>query len=184
MLRDIVNPSFAINPDYIGHLIAMNDGQVLTGVLRDEAGQLILGDEKGNSTKIVRSEVEQMKPAKLSVMPTGLAEKLSKEQLRDLMTYLLTAPPRMPLDGPLQAPPVRSQVELAAVLAGSAPLPKELKPLKIVLVSGKKDHGPGEHDLSSLANSVGPVDGSSPRCRGECRVGFPKVKNSWRPLTH
>ncbi len=173
VLRDIVNPSFAINPDYIGHMIMMSDGQVLTGVLRDEAGQLILGDEKGNSTKIVRSEVDQMKPAKLSVMPTGLAEKLSREQLRDLMTYLLTAPPRMPLEGPLQAPPLRSQAELAAVLAGSTPLPKELKPLKIVLVSGKKDHGPGEHDYPAWQIQWGQLMAAAPNVDVSAAWDFP-----------
>ncbi len=146
VMRDIVHPSFAINPDYIGHLVLMKDGKVLTGVLRDEAGELILGDEKGNSTKLIKSEIEQIKPAQVSVMPTGLHEKLSKDQLRDLMTFLLTPPPHMPLESPLEAPPIRSQAELASVLAGSVELPRELRPLNIVLVAGKKDHGPGEHD--------------------------------------
>jgi putative heme-binding domain-containing protein len=173
VLRDIVNPSFAINPDYIGHLIAMNDGQILTGVLRDEAGQLILGDEKGNSTKIVRSDIDQMRPAKLSVMPTGLSEKLSKEQLRDLMTFLLTSPPRMPLEGTLQAPPVRSQADLAAVLAGAPPLPKELKPLKIVLVSGKKDHGPGEHDYPAWQMQWGQLMAAAPNVEISAAWDFP-----------
>ncbi len=146
VMRDIVNPSFAINPDYLGHIIALGDGRVLTGVLRDEDGQLILGDDKGNSIKIVRSEIEQMKSAPVSVMPPGLHEKLTQAQLRDLMTYLLTSPPHMPMDAPLAAPPIRSQAELAAVLAGSMPLTKELRSLNIILVAGKKDHGPGEHD--------------------------------------
>ena len=146
VMRDIVNPSFAINPDYLGHIIALGDGRVLTGVLRDEEGQLILGDDKGNSIKIVRSEIDQMKSAPVSVMPLGLHEKLTQAQLRDLMTYLLTSPPHMPMDAPLAAPPIRSQAELAAVLAGSMPLTKELRPLNIILVAGKKDHGPGEHD--------------------------------------
>ncbi len=162
VLRDIVNPSFAINPDYIGHIIALKDGQVLTGVLRDEAGQLILGDDKGNSTKIVRSEIEQMKPAQVSVMPTGVHEKLSKEQQRDLMTYLLIPPPHMPLDAPLEAPPIRSQAELAAVLAGSSPLAKELRTLNIVLVAGKKDHGPGEHDYPAWQMQWGQLLAAAP----------------------
>jgi len=173
VLRDIVNPSFAINPDYIGHIIALNDGQILTGVLRDEAGQLILGDDKGSSTKIVQSEIHQMKPAKLSVMPTGLNEKLTKEQLRDLMTYLLTAPPRMPLDGTLTAPPIRSQSELAAVLVGSVPLPKDLKPLKLVLVSGKKDHGPGEHDYPTWQIQWGQLMAAAPNVEVSAAFDFP-----------
>ena len=173
VMRDIVNPSFAINPDYIGHILVMKDGNVLTGVLRDEEGQLILGDEKGNSTKIVRSEIEQMKPAQVSIMPAGLHEKLSKEQLRDLMTFLLTPPPHMPLDSPLEAPPIRSQAELAAVLAGSTPLPTELRPLKVVLVAGKKDHGPGEHDYPAWQIQWGQLLAAAPNVNVSAAWDFP-----------
>ncbi|WP_153558006.1 ThuA domain-containing protein [Roseimaritima sediminicola] len=53
---------------------------------------------------------------------------------------------QMPLDSPLEAPPVRSPEEVDAVLAGAASRPEVLPPIKMVLVAGKKDHGPGEHD--------------------------------------
>jgi putative heme-binding domain-containing protein len=173
VMRDIVNPSFSINPDYIGHILVMKDGKVLTGVLRDEDGQLILGDEKGNSTKIVRSEIEQMKPAQVSVMPTGLHEKLTKNELRDLMTFLLTPPPHMPLESPLEAPPIRSQAELAAVLAGSTPLPNELRPLNVVLVAGKKDHGPGEHDYPAWQIQWGQLLAAAPNVNVSAAWDFP-----------
>jgi len=173
VMRDIVNPSFAINPDYIGHIIAMNDGKVLTGVLRDEEGQLILGDDKGNSTNIVRSEIDQMKPAQVSIMPIGLHEKLTKDQLRDLMTYLLTSPPHMQLESPLEAPPIRSQAELAAVLAGSTPLPKDLRPLSIVLVAGIKDHGPGEHDYPAWQIQWGQLLAAAPSVSVSTAWDFP-----------
>jgi len=51
----------------------------------------------------------------------------------------------MPLESPLDAPPVRSRAEVAAALAGSAPVTAP-RPLSILLVDGEKDHGPGEHD--------------------------------------
>ncbi len=120
--RDILNPSFAINPDYIGHTVLLADGQVLTGVLQTEEGQLLLGDAQGKVTRLDRSSIESMQPASVSVMPKGLQEKLTEDQFRDLMTFLLTPPPQMPLDAPLEAPPVRTRGELAAVLAGSATL--------------------------------------------------------------
>ena len=40
----------------------------------------------------------------------------------------------------------RPRSEVVAVLAGSETLPAELKEMNVVLVSGRKDHGPGEHD--------------------------------------
>ncbi len=173
VLRDIVNPSYAINPDYIGHTVLLDSGQVLTGVLRSEAGELLLGDEKGNITQLDRSQIEQMKAAQVSVMPAGLHEKLTADQMRDLMTYLLTAPPHMPLESPLAAPPIRLQAEVAAALAGSAELPADLKPLNIVLVAGKKDHGPGEHDYPAWQIQWGQLLAAAPNVTVGAAWEFP-----------
>ncbi len=146
VLRDIEQPSVAIHPDFITHTVQLESGKTLTGVLRSEAGELQLGNAQGEVTQLDRAKIKQMTPVQESVMPKGLHENLTAEQLRDLMTFLLTPPPRMPLESQLTAPPLRTAAEVTAALAGSTPLPHELKRLNIVLVAGKKDHGPGEHD--------------------------------------
>ncbi len=146
VVRDITNPGFAINPDYIGHVVALNDGRILTGILQSDGDQLSLGDEKGVITKLSKSDIETMIVSKASVMPTGIAQKLTPEQWKDLITFLLTRPPHMPLDSPLTAPPLRTQAEVTAAMAGAPEPPAATRPLEIVLVDGPKDHGPGEHD--------------------------------------
>ncbi|MFN5905744.1 MAG: ThuA domain-containing protein, partial [Planctomyces sp.] len=148
VLRDLQNPGFAINPDYVGQTVVLKDGRVLTGVLQTRGDRMLLGDAQGRQTELRTDEIEQMQPATTSVMPQGIVEKLSAEDLRDLLTYLMTPAPRMPLDSPLSAPPLRTQSEVAAVLAGSRGVDelRPLRPLQIVLVDGVKDHGPGEHD--------------------------------------
>jgi type 1 glutamine amidotransferase len=118
----------------------------LTGVVSSDADQLLVADSQGDVQRIPRADVDQMKPTGASVMPTELLNKLSEAERRDLLTYLLTSPPKIPLDSPLKAPPVRTRAEVAAALQGSAPLPAALKKLNIVLIDGVKDHGPGEHD--------------------------------------
>lgn len=65
--------------------------------------------------------------------------------MRDLLTFLIGPPPRMPEDRP-GSPPPRSRAEVERVLAGAASPQQPLRPLHIVLVAGAKDHGPGEHD--------------------------------------
>jgi putative heme-binding domain-containing protein len=146
VLRDIKNPSYAINPEFIGHQVRLEDGTVLTGVLREESGRLLLGDANGKSTELDRSQIEEMVPSQSSIMPNGLFDKLTADEIRDLMTYLLTSPPRMPIEGAVVAPKLRTVADVADVLAGSTPMSEPLKRLKIVLVAGPKDHGPGEHD--------------------------------------
>ncbi|WP_197454236.1 ThuA domain-containing protein [Stieleria varia] len=173
VLRDIQNPSFAINPDYLGQTVLMNDGRVLTGVLQTKDGKLSLADATGKLTFIDKEAIDTIKPAEVSVMPKGLHEKLTQTQMRDLMTFLLTPAPHMPLDSPLPAPPVRTQAEVAYVLADSQPLPDTLTPLRVVLVAGKKDHGPGEHDYPAWQIQWGQLLAAAAEVSVELAWDFP-----------
>jgi putative heme-binding domain-containing protein len=146
VLRDIVQPSFAINPDFITHIVELKDGRVLTGTLRTEGGRVHVGDGQGLVTSVPREEIDRVRISPLSVMPEGLPERLGPGRLRDLMTFLLTDPPRMPEYGKGPPPPPRSLKEVRAALAGAPNPPARVRALHVVLVAGKKDHGPGEHD--------------------------------------
>lgn len=53
---------------------------------------------------------------------------------------------RMPEYGPGQPPPIRSRTEVDKLHAGSHSVDDQQPPLRLVLVAGPKDHGPGEHD--------------------------------------
>jgi type 1 glutamine amidotransferase len=55
-------------------------------------------------------------------------------------------PTAMPRDAKEPRPKPRDRKEVEAVLAGAPTPPEKIRPLRIVLVAGKKDHGPGEHD--------------------------------------
>jgi type 1 glutamine amidotransferase len=99
-------------------------------------------------TVIDRGEVESMKPSALSIMPDDLVKQLGPDRTRDLLTFLLSAPPSMPRDytGPEPRPKPRTAAEVNAVLAGTPNPPDKTRPVRVVLVAGPKDHGPGEHD--------------------------------------
>jgi putative heme-binding domain-containing protein len=173
VLRDIRNPSFAINPDYLGNSVLLTDGRVLTGTLQTLGGKLFLGDAEGKLTHLPAAEIDTIKPSEVSVMPKGIDEKLTSTQFRDLMTFLLTPPPQMPLDSPLDAPPVRSRAEVAALLAGSPTLPNQLDPIDVVLVAGKKDHGPGEHDYPAWQLRWGQLLSATDAIRIDMAWDFP-----------
>jgi type 1 glutamine amidotransferase len=83
--------------------------------------------------------------------------------MKDLLTFLLTEPPRMPDYGPGTPPPPRDRREVEAVLAGAPDPPAKTRPIHIVLIAGKKDHGPGEHDypawLTAWARLLAMADG-------------------------
>ena len=193
-LRDIQHPSHAINPEFIGHQVRLNDGTVLTGVLRDRGLKYLLGDSEGKQIEIPKANIEEMKPSKLSIMPTGLIDKLTSEQVRDLMTYLMSPAPSMPISGPLAAPAMRTAAQVAKVLEGSVALPSELKELNIVLVAGPKDHGPSEHDYPAWLLQWGQLLTAAENVSVEAAWEFPNAtqmekadvlvffqKGSWDP---
>jgi putative heme-binding domain-containing protein len=165
VLKDIREPSAALNPDHLAYLVTLKSGKVLTGVPRDAGGgKVVIGDASGNEVTVARASIESMTPSPVSLMPEGLDRQLGPEKMRDLLTFLLTEPLRpAPLERP-GAPPPRSRAEVEAVLKRVVPPAKPGRRLRVVLASGPKDHGPGEHDyplwqrrwynLLSLADDV------------------------------
>jgi putative heme-binding domain-containing protein len=146
VLRDITLPSYALNPDYVTSNVLLTDGRTLTGVLRTSGERIEIGDKDGRVTTVRREEIERLQPSALSIMPEGIPKQLGPERLRDLLTFLLANPPRMPDYGPQRPPPSRSMKEVERVLAGAPLPPGKTRPIRVVLVAGRKDHGPGEHD--------------------------------------
>ncbi|HJQ82278.1 MAG TPA: ThuA domain-containing protein [Lacipirellulaceae bacterium] len=145
VLRDITRPSYAINPDFVSYMVVTNGGRALAGSIRSHGDELIIGHQDGKETRIARDEVDALHPDTVSIMPEKIAETLGADALRDLLTFLLTEPPSMPNYGPLLPPSQRTLDEVQAVLAG-APESLSTRPLRVALVAGRKDHGPGEHD--------------------------------------
>jgi putative heme-binding domain-containing protein len=146
VVRDITSPSFAINPDHLSYVVVLKDGRSLTGVVRPEGEVVRIGDIKGVVTEVAKTDIEEMHPSPISTMPEGIPKLLGPERTRDLLTFLLKRPPQMPRDLTQHRPKPRSVAEVTAVLAGAPLAPTNLRPLRIVLVAGPKDHGPGEHD--------------------------------------
>ena len=94
VLKDIVEPSAAINPDYTAYNIFLKNGDIQTGVILSQTDErIVLGQVGGKGLEIAKSDIAQMKASKVSLMPEGLLKGLNAQQQRDLMTFLLRPPP-------------------------------------------------------------------------------------------
>ena len=95
VLRDMVNPNATINPDAIGYLVQLKDRQTLTGTRMSgtETG-LELAIPGKNPLKIQKAEMDQIDPMAAWLMPAEIEKLLSEAEMRDLMTYLLSEPPK------------------------------------------------------------------------------------------
>ncbi|HZO84970.1 MAG TPA: hypothetical protein VFC26_07145, partial [Verrucomicrobiae bacterium] len=59
------------------------------GVLRrDSADEVVLGTGANLEIRIPRSDVAEMRPGTVSVMPQGLDQQITKQELADLIAFL------------------------------------------------------------------------------------------------
>jgi type 1 glutamine amidotransferase len=66
-------------------------------------------------------------------------------------------PTAMPRDHKGPRPKPRPVAEVEAVLAGAPKPPEKTRPIRVVLVAGKKDHGKGEHDYPAWQKAWTPL---------------------------
>jgi putative heme-binding domain-containing protein len=70
-------------------VVETKDGEQYSGILRKDApDELILGTGPGAEVRLSRADVVEARPGKVSVMPQGLEDQLSHEQLADLLAFL------------------------------------------------------------------------------------------------
>ncbi len=92
MLQSMVDPSAGIREEFTQFQVVTEDGRVLTGLLTDQTPLAITIKSADNKTTVLpRDEVEILQGMQTSLMPEGLLQRLSDEQVIALMQYL-TAP--------------------------------------------------------------------------------------------
>jgi putative membrane-bound dehydrogenase-like protein len=89
ILESILQPSNQVAPSYQTWRLEMSDGKVYTAMLvntyLDEYTYL---DDKGRQFKVNTRDVTETRPLPTSIMPDGLADMLTDQELRDLLAYL------------------------------------------------------------------------------------------------
>lgn len=173
VLRDIEKPSFAINPDHLTYTVNLKDGRSLVGAVQTVGETLRIGDKDGKIITVPLSEVESRKASAVSTMPEELPKLLGPERMKDLLTYLLTSPVSMPRDYPGARPKPRTVADVNAVLKGAPNPPEKTRPIRIVLVAGPKDHGPGEHDYPAFQKAWAELLGSADQTEVETAWEWP-----------
>jgi len=151
VLRDILQPSAAINPDHPASTVKLRSGATLTGIVRTASDKELKVALQAGAVQVLNpADVASVELLKTSLMPEGYAGRLTQEQQTDLLKFLLENPLE-PAPVEMTAPPLppaRTQAEVAAVLGQPRPISqiRPVSPFRILLSAGPKDHGPGEHD--------------------------------------
>jgi len=89
LLESIVYPSASFVRSYEPVLVTTRGGEEFSGVLRkDGADEVVLATGPTTEARVARADITEVRPGTVSVMPQGLDEQLSREELADLLAFL------------------------------------------------------------------------------------------------
>ncbi len=94
VLSSILDPSKVVSEQYQNITVTKKDGDDVTGrLLEDTDAKLVLLVNPLTNTKVevAKKDVQKREPSKLSPMPEGLVNILSKEDILDLLAYIESA---------------------------------------------------------------------------------------------
>ena len=91
LIAAVLDPSAKISSGYEPTILALADGRVLTGIVRNETPEAVeIQDADARTLRIAKDQIEQRKQGEVSIMPSGLAQGLTPQDFADLIAYLET----------------------------------------------------------------------------------------------
>ncbi len=94
LLLAVVDPSAAIREEFTQFKVLTRDGRVLTGLIDVQTPTtLMLRGADNQTTLLNRDDIELLQAMETSLMPDGLTEKLSDEEVRQLFAYVMSRTP-------------------------------------------------------------------------------------------
>ncbi|MDB4460352.1 c-type cytochrome [bacterium] len=92
LLQQIIQPSLELNKQFQNHQFILLDGTVASGVIIEEtlkqykiASNLL--DPK-NVKLIDKDQIDEQIPSKISAMPSGMLDVLTRDEILDLISFL------------------------------------------------------------------------------------------------
>jgi quinoprotein glucose dehydrogenase len=93
LIESLLEPSKEIKEGYESYKVALKDGRVLSGIkVTQDAKALVLKDANGQESKIALDTIDEQARDKVSIMPVGLVQDYSPEEMADLLAFLLSKP--------------------------------------------------------------------------------------------
>jgi putative heme-binding domain-containing protein len=100
LIEDLLDPSKEVAPDFIAYVLLTKRGQVLTGLLVAETGTSVkLRRAEAAEDTVLRSEIQELRATGKSLMPEGLEQTLSIQDVADVLEFLLRPVPLPPPGG-------------------------------------------------------------------------------------
>jgi len=93
ILRDILDPSAKIDDKYRSYVFEMESGKIVTGLILEETPKTVKVIEnplaKTQPVVLKKSQIAKREKSPTSIMPKGLLDKLTREEILDLIAYVM-----------------------------------------------------------------------------------------------
>lgn len=94
IVESILFPGHVVSDQYASKKVLTLDGRVMVGMVAESGdGTLLVRDSDNEVTRIKQSEVDQIHPSGSSIMPSGLLDNLTLDEISDMMSFMGVIPP-------------------------------------------------------------------------------------------
>uniref|UniRef100_A0A7C4LKX4 C-type cytochrome n=1 Tax=Schlesneria paludicola TaxID=360056 RepID=A0A7C4LKX4_9PLAN len=91
LLENMIDPSATVAADFRMTVFALKDGRVISGVVVEAQEKTLEVQTPTERLVLARADVEESRPTTQSLMPEGLLQNLSADEVRDLVGYLMSS---------------------------------------------------------------------------------------------
>jgi putative membrane-bound dehydrogenase-like protein len=91
LLENILDPSASVAADFRMTIFEMADGRVVSGVIVDRTEKTLTIQTPTDQVNLAIDEITEQTLSQQSLMPDGLLQNTSPDQVRDLLAYLMSA---------------------------------------------------------------------------------------------
>lgn len=89
LMEAILDPSREVDPKYAAYNVLTVEGLVINGIIIQESGnQIVIAESGGRQTTLDRDSIDQINSSGLSLMPEGLEEQITPDQMLELIRFL------------------------------------------------------------------------------------------------
>jgi putative heme-binding domain-containing protein len=88
LLENLVDPSASVAKDYQMELIATTSGRTITGLVVEQSPKALTIQTVNEKLVVPRDEIEERRASEVSMMPDGILEKLTQDEVRNLIGYV------------------------------------------------------------------------------------------------
>jgi putative heme-binding domain-containing protein len=90
LLENIVDPSATLVEDFRLSVLELDDGRVVSGVILEQTDRTVSVQTATEKLSLPRQSILRSRLSDLSLMPDGLLDVMTDDQVRDLLAYLMS----------------------------------------------------------------------------------------------